>query len=163
MNSNRSSFQQSAISSKDEVFRAQPVTPYALTNTAVAPIPRNCGGAVQNPARVTLSATGSQAVEHDQAVAPVERARSPAGNLCLGLMAQEDAAQIHEVRYRSLQYTRAARHDREPYRLSDNVSARNRQLQNESVPAEQNMLMARWIDENMLDSRYGWKKERFTI
>jgi len=25
------------------------------------------------------------------------------------------------------------------------------------------MLMARWIDENVLDSRYGWKKERFRI
>jgi hypothetical protein len=153
LNSNRSSFQQSAISSKDEVFGAQPVAPNTLADTAVAPIPRDCRVPVQDSACLTLGAAGSQAVEHHQAVAPIERARCPTGNMSLGMIDQQDAAQIHQVRYRPLQQTGAARHDCEPYWIADNVSARNRQLKNEAIPAEQNMLMASWIDKNVLDSR----------
>jgi hypothetical protein len=163
LNSNRCSFQQAAISSKNEFLGPQPVAPNALANTAVAPILSDCLGPIQNAARFTLSAAGSQAVEHDQAVAPIERARCPTGNMSLGKIGQQDAAQIHQVQDRSLQQTRAARYDCEPYRFSDNVSARNRQLKNEAVAAEQYMLVARWIDENVLDSRYGRKKECFPI
>lgn len=157
------SFQELAIAAEDEFLAAQLVTADALAKAAAAPVALNGFRPKQNLPSFPFGATGGYAVEHNEAVAPIERARRPAESWDLLRVRGQDAAQICQLRNRSSEQTDTARHDGEGHRLLDDIGAVDLELQDEAVGAQHNVLAPGRIDENVLHTKEFRKEERVII
>jgi len=115
----------------------------------MTPILRNGCGSVDDGSRVALCAARHHAVEHDEAVPPIESPCCPCS--CEWGAAGQNAMQVRHLRCCPVEPIDVARRDRERYLLAEYIGTYDLKLQDAPIGAQENVLTPFRIDEDVND------------